>query len=117
MVPLAACDSISTGPRTTALGIELRIDNEGDLHGFLTRLRAIPDDIIEAKQRTIEAVRHLLLYDMFGSREDAFTMVLRQLIPVLGLNNPVPSHGDGVRAARNSARWPAAAPHAAGPSV
>ena len=64
----------------TALGIVLPAETEADIRGFIERLRAIPDAVVEAKQRAIERVRHLLLYDMSGSREDAFTCMLRQLI-------------------------------------
>ena len=58
-------------------------DSDADIKGFIERLRAIPDRIIEAKQRAIERVRHLLIYDMSGSREDAFTSMMRQLVTLL----------------------------------
>ena len=48
--------------------------------GFVEVLRRVPHALMEEKQRRIEAVRHLLLYDPTGSGEDAFTMVLRELI-------------------------------------
>ena len=52
----------------------------------------MPDEVVEAKQREIERVRHLLLYDMSGSREDAFTCMLRQTIRMLAA---LPSRRDG----------------------
>ena len=55
-------------------------DTEADIKGFIDKLREIPDAVVRAKQRAIERVRHLLLYDMSGSREDAFTCMLRQVI-------------------------------------
>ena len=67
----------------TELGVEVPVEHESDLRGFIRRLRDIPDDVVEAKQRAIERVRHLLLFDVSGTREDAFTMLLRQLIPML----------------------------------
>ena len=39
--------------------------------------------MVEAKQRAIEKVRHLLLYDPTGARPDAFSMMLRELARVL----------------------------------
>lgn len=54
-----------------------------DLAGFVERLRAVPASVVEAKQRAIEQVRHKLLYDMSGSREDAFTCMLRQVVQML----------------------------------
>lgn len=62
------------------LGIVLHADTEADIKGFIDKLREIPDAVVRAKQRAIERVRHLLLYDMSGSREDAFTCMLRQVI-------------------------------------
>ena len=53
------------------------------VHGYIERLRRIPNTVVEEKQRHIERVRHLFLYDMEGTGEDAFTMVLRQLIAAL----------------------------------
>ena len=64
----------------TALGVVLQAESEADIKGFIERLRAIPDAVVEQKQRAIERVRHLLLYDMSGSREDAFTCMLREII-------------------------------------
>ena len=52
----------------------------GQLKGFVNVLRRVPHHVVEEKQRRIEAVRHLLLYDPSGAREDAFTMVIRDLI-------------------------------------
>ena len=68
--------------------MEVRVESEADLRGFIDRLRRIPDHVVESKQRAIERVRHLLLYDMSGGREDAFTMLLRQLLPVLAAMPP-----------------------------
>ena len=68
----------------TELGVVFRADSEADVKGFVERLRSIPDAVVEAKQRAIERVRHLLLYDMSGSREDAFSAMLRQLVHHLG---------------------------------
>ena len=65
------------------LVVEVTVEREADIRGFLDRLRAIPDAVVDAKQRAIERVRHRLLYDMSGSREDAFTCVLRQLVAML----------------------------------
>ena len=48
--------------------------------GFVETLRRVPHALVEEKQRRIEAVRRLLMYDPTGSGEDAFTMVLKQLI-------------------------------------
>ena len=73
-----------------SLGIVETVDDEKDLVGFVDRLRKVPDHVVVAKQRAIEAVRHKLLYDMSGSREDAFTCMLRQLIPMLA---SLPSSG------------------------
>ena len=67
----------------SALGVEVRVEKEADIAGFLERLRDIPTEIVERKQRAIERVRHLLLYDVSGTREDAFSCVLRQLLPML----------------------------------
>ena len=79
----------------TALGVEFRIDNEKeDFRGFVDKLRDVPDEVVEAKQREIERVRHLLLYDMSGSREDAFTCMLRQTIRMLAA---LPSRRDGAQ--------------------
>ena len=65
------------------LGVVLEVDDEKDLAGFVDRLRAVPDAVVEAKQRAIERVRHLLLYDTAGRRADAFTCMLRQLLHML----------------------------------
>ena len=73
----------------TELGVEVRVDDEAaDLNGFIQRLHAIPDAVVEAKQRAIERVRHLLLYDMSGTRQDAFTCMLRQLVRMLAALPP-----------------------------
>ena len=72
----------------TELGVVLVSDGEADIRGFIQRLRDIPDAVVEAKQRAIERVRHLLLYDMSGSREDAFTCMLRQLVKQLAALPP-----------------------------
>ena len=54
------------------------------LDGFVERLRAVPDNVVEWKQRRIEEVRHSLIYDTSGAQAaDAFTMVLRELIEKL----------------------------------
>lgn len=45
--------------------------------------RRVPHHVVEEKQRSMERVRHLLLYDPTGAREDAFTMILRTLIEQL----------------------------------
>ena len=55
------------------------------VRGVFDRLHLIPDSVVKAKQRAIERIRHLLLYDMNGSRPDAFTLTLLQL---LDLNPP-----------------------------
>ena len=54
-----------------------------DFKGFIERLRDVPDDVVEAKQREIERVRHLLLYDVSGTHEDAFSAMLRQTVQML----------------------------------
>lgn len=54
-----------------------------ELGGFVERLRRIPHAVVEEKQRRIERVRHLLLFDPSGAGEDAFTMILRTLIEQL----------------------------------
>ena len=53
------------------------------IRGLAQRLREVPADVIERKQRAIEAVRHLFLYDASGARLDAFSMMLRELMQVL----------------------------------
>ena len=68
------------------LAVEVFVDERdqaGSIEQFLHDLRHVPDAVIEAKQRAIERVRHLLLYDMAGTREDAFTCALRQLLHML----------------------------------
>lgn len=65
------------------LAVEVTINTDADYKGFVDRLRAVPTALVEAKQRAIERVRGLLLYDVSGSSEDAFTCLLRQLMPVL----------------------------------
>ena len=77
------------------LGVVLEVDDEKDLVGFIERLRSVPDAVVRRKQRAIERVRHLLLYDTSGSRPDAFTCMLRQL---LGMLAALPSAaGDAAR--------------------
>ena len=74
--------------------IEVVIDNEKeDFKGFVRRLRDVPDALVEQKQRAIEKVRHLLLYDMSGSREDAFSAMLRQVIRMLAELPPAATAG------------------------
>jgi hypothetical protein len=46
-------------------------------------VRFVHLEVIEAKQRAIERVRHHLLYDPTGARPDAFSMMLRELVQVL----------------------------------
>ena len=53
------------------------------IRGFIERLRSVPPEVVEAKQRAIERVRHQLLYDPTGARPDAFSMMLRELVRVL----------------------------------
>ena len=65
------------------LAVEMNVDVEKDVIGMYDRLRDIPDHVVEAKQRAIERVRHLLLYDLSGSKPDAFTCMLRQVIGML----------------------------------
>jgi len=70
----------------TKLAIEIFVDErdaKGSIEHFLDQLRAVPDAVVEAKQRAIEKVRHLLLFDPTGSREDAFTCALRQILHML----------------------------------
>ena len=82
----------------TALGVEVTVDDEKDLAGFIERLRDIPDAVVEAKQRAIERVRHLLVYDMTGKRDDAFSSMLRQLVGQLAaLPAPASDGPDGGR--------------------
>ncbi len=57
--------------------------NPGQIRGFIERLRSVPPEVVEAKQRAIERVRHQLLYDPTGARPDAFSMMLRELVRVL----------------------------------
>ena len=57
--------------------------NPNQIRGFIERLRSTPPEVIEAKQRAIERVRHHLLYDPTGARPDAFSMMLRELVQVL----------------------------------
>ena len=68
----------------------------GQIAGFAQRLREVPADVIERKQRAIEAVRHLFLYDASGARVDAFSMMLRELVRVL----PPRGGGGGGRAGK-----------------
>ena len=70
----------------TKLAVEIFVDErdaKGSIAHFLDALREVPDAVVEAKQRAIERVRHLLLYNMNGSKEDAFTCALRQLLRML----------------------------------
>lgn len=70
----------------SSLAVEVVVDEKdlaGSIEHFLDDLRQVPDEVVEAKQRAIERVRHLLLFDMTGSREDAFTCALRQLLRML----------------------------------
>ena len=60
----------------------------GQIRGFIERLRSVPPELIEAKQRAIERVRHRLLYDPTGARPDAFSMMLRELVRVLPDRQP-----------------------------
>lgn len=78
------------------LVVEVVVDEEKDLVGFIERLREIPHAVVEEKQRAIERVRHLLLYDMSGQREDAFSSMLRQLVGQLAT---LPTESDVGRAA------------------
>ena len=77
------------------LVVELPVESVDQIKGFLRRLDAVPDAVVVAKQRAIEKVRHLLLYDMSGGREDAFTCMLRELLQVL----PDDTRGTGSRRA------------------
>ena len=68
------------------LAVEIFVDERnaaGSIASFLDDLRLVSDAVVEAKQRAIERVRHLLLYDPTGTREDAFTCTLRQLLHML----------------------------------
>ena len=62
---------------------QVLVDGEADLAGFIDRLREVPEHVVEQKQRAIESVRHKLLYNMRGTREDAFTLLLRQAVHML----------------------------------
>ena len=59
------------------------------IDGFVQRLRAVPDAVVERKQRAIEAVRPLLLFDTSGARPDAFSMMLRELLRTLPPRQPL----------------------------
>lgn len=61
--------------------------SHAQIRGFIERLRSVPPEVIEAKQRAIERVRHHLLYDPTGARPDAFSMMLRELVQVLPPRN------------------------------
>lgn len=65
----------------------MELDGEHGIKGFLPKLLEIPAEVVELKQRRIEAVRHLLLYDMTGSQTDAFSAALRELLMQLKLHD------------------------------
>lgn len=67
------------------------------IRGFAQRLREVPADVIEAKQRAIEAARHLFLYDVSGAHTDAFSMMLCELMRLLP-----PRGGGGGRRGRGA---------------
>lgn len=60
-----------------ALVVEI---NSSRVKGFIELLRQIPPTIVEEKQRKLARARHHFLYDMSGASEDAFTMMMRELL-------------------------------------
>ena len=79
-------DPFYTQLNHSRLVVEVPVDTPGSLTGFLERLRAVPDEVVLAKQREIDRVRRMLIYDTSGSgHADAFTAVLREVIAMLPL--------------------------------
>ncbi|KAL3910205.1 MAG: hypothetical protein SGPRY_009142, partial [Prymnesium sp.] len=66
----------------------VELDGENGITGFLGQLQRISLDEIERKQRRIDAVRHLLLFDTSGSQPDAFSVALRELMAGLASRGP-----------------------------